>query len=449
MEKEKPAEEQDFGSSNEEQSVSEQNSALPVAHGIGSKPFARQYSLPTIDPVQIPVELEPQPEPEQTPPINAEPMPKSAERSGEKRGTRLMALDAFRGLTVALMLLVNNSTLGTATPESFVHARSGHEPTLADFVFPWFLLAVGVAIPFSAAGRVESGQSLWKRIWGAFLRATSLYLVGALIDSSIQHTPYWGLGVLQLIALAYLAGRILYELPFYVRITFIAGCLWWYGWALTDLSVANYSPTGVFTEEHNLVRYLNENLFAPYRLRGVLSVVPTAALVLLGSLVGDTLRYGKWIPMARFFLLLGMGANLAILGSVWGYFLPMNKPFWTPSYIIYVGGWGILVVGLLFFVADIMGGKYWPLRLFAYPMVVYGTNALVAYAGAILVKIHILQEWQIIVGDKKLTLQQAAITALQQQYGAETGGWVYLIGYLALVWLVCAFLYHRRLFVRA
>ncbi len=450
IEMEPQTEHQGTGPDGGELAVPDQNETplteSPTVNGTGPKPFARQYSLPSIVPATTTaIALAPASAEDESQNGKSKP----AESKEKPKGVRLMALDAFRGLTVALMLMVNNAALGAATPETFVHARSGHDPTLADFVFPWFLLAVGIAIPFSAAGKREREQAWWQRFRGIFRRGASLYLVGSLIDSSIQRTPYWGLGVLQLIALAYLVGRLLYELPFYVRIALIGGCLWWYGWALTQLSVASYDPTGGFTEEHNLVKYLNENLFAPYRLQGIISVVPTAALVLLGSLVGDVIRRDKWLPVARFFLLMGLGANLTILGSVWGYFLPMNKPYWTPSYIIYAGGWGILVLGLLFLFADILGGRYWQLRLLIYPMVVYGTNALVAYAGAILVKVHILQEWHILVAGEKLTLQQAAISSLQAQFGISAGGWFYLIGYLGVVWCVCAYLYHQRLFVRA
>jgi predicted acyltransferase len=109
----------------------------------------------------------------------------------------------------------------------------------------------------------------------------------------------------------------------------------------------------------------------------------------------------------------------------------------------------MLALSFLFVLADILGGKFWYLRLLVYPMVVFGSNALLAYAGAILVKVHILQEWTVTVAGKKITLQKALQTALTEQYGAETGGWVYLIGYLTVIWFVCAVLYHRRLYVRA
>lgn len=440
--------------------------AVPGADGV-----VPEYQRPGITP-PVPIPPPPVPQNGQVPPNGydgrltrreraaleraraAQPVPEQPEAApappAETRSTaRLMALDAFRGLTVGMMLLVNNAALGSATPDTLVHAKFGNDPTLADLVFPWFLLAVGVAIPFSAASKREEGVSPFLRILGTFRRAISLYLAGALVDSSIRHEPYIGLGVLQLIALAYLIGRLLYYMPSWLRLIIASGCLGWYGWALTSLTMFNYQPGGGFTEERNFVHYLNENLLAPYRLQGLASVVPTASLVLLGTLVGDILRMGKWVPGARASLLVALGAGLVVVGSLWGHYLPMNKPFWTPPYILYAGGWGILALAFFFLVADIVGGRFWPLRLLAYPMVVFGSNALIAYAGAILVKIHIFQEWQILFNGQKVTLQNALMSYLSANYGGENGGWLYTVGYVIVVWFFCAFLYHKKAFVRA
>ena len=69
---------------------------------------------------------------------------------------RLVSLDAFRGLTVLGMLLVNNISLDEDTPKTLTHAEWSGAVHVADLVFPWFLFAVGVAIPLAMAKRGRS-----------------------------------------------------------------------------------------------------------------------------------------------------------------------------------------------------------------------------------------------------------------------------------------------------
>jgi predicted acyltransferase len=388
---------------------------------------------------------DPTTEQDQLPP-SAPPLPDPAPKA--TRGERLISLDAFRGLTVALMLLVNNAALDAEVPSLLVHAPFGKTPTLADMVFPWFLLAVGIAIPFSAASGREQGLSPGRRGLLILRRAVFLYLVGALIDSSLWRSPYWGLGVLQLIGLAYLAGRTLYVLPSLLRAIAAAGLLGFYAWALNGWAFAGYRP-GAFTETHNLARHLNETVLAPYQMQGLFSVIPTAALVVLGTLLGDALSRGKDVPAARASIILAFGSGLTVAGIVWGAFLPMSKTFWTSSYIVFAAGWGTLLFFALYIVTDLGGAAWRPLRGLGGPLAVFGANALIAYAGAILVKIHILQEWKIWYAGEKMTLQGAFREMLTTRYGDTNGGWLYMAAYLAAVWLVCALLYGRKIYVRA
>ena len=60
-----------------------------------------------------------------------------------------MALDGWRGLTIVLMILVNNVSLGHFTPPQLVHAAWHGGLTPTDLVFPWFLFCAGAALPFS------------------------------------------------------------------------------------------------------------------------------------------------------------------------------------------------------------------------------------------------------------------------------------------------------------
>ncbi|XP_042397110.1 heparan-alpha-glucosaminide N-acetyltransferase-like [Zingiber officinale] len=134
-----------------------------------------------------------------------------AEFAPLKRAPRLVSLDVFRGLTVALMIFVDNA--GSYFP------AINHSPwdgvTLADFVMPFFLFIVGVALAVTCKRVTNKAIATQKVI----LRATKLFVVGLVVQGGYFHGLYdltygvnilrirW-MGVLQRIAIAYLLAAI-------------------------------------------------------------------------------------------------------------------------------------------------------------------------------------------------------------------------------------------------
>ena len=94
-----------------------------------------------------------------------------------------------------------------------MHAAWNQGVNFADMVFPWFLLIVGVAIPYAAASHLKKGLPQWRYDMKIVSRAFTLIVLGILIDSSLAKRPVIGLDVLQLIGLAYMTGAFLYDLP--------------------------------------------------------------------------------------------------------------------------------------------------------------------------------------------------------------------------------------------
>ncbi|MGH9696098.1 MAG: heparan-alpha-glucosaminide N-acetyltransferase domain-containing protein, partial [Bryobacteraceae bacterium] len=70
--------------------------------------------------------------------------------------SRLISLDAFRGATMALMVLVNNAGDGNNVYGPLSHSE-WNGWTITDVVFPTFLWIVGVAITLSVGSRLERG----------------------------------------------------------------------------------------------------------------------------------------------------------------------------------------------------------------------------------------------------------------------------------------------------
>jgi len=336
------------------------------------------------------------------------------------------------------MLLVNNIALDTATPRHLTHAPWNSGVHFADLVFPWFLLIVGVAIPFAASSHRKRNLSQWRFIWKALERAATLVALGWLVDSSVARTPTVGLGVLQIIGLAYLVGAILYRLPGVWRAAAAAALLIAH-WALIRFLPMPGIEAGTFTESQNAIRYLDSLYLAPYHLKGLLSVVPTSALVLIGGLLGDMLR-GEHSAMRKAAYLIGSGIVLGLLGWLWSLDLPFNKPVWTASYILYTAGLGAIVLGLLYLIIDARGWRWW-----AFPLIVFGMNAIFAYVAPILVKVFILQTWT--VGSPPVSLQQAYMQWLAVRSGGMAG-WIYTATYIGVWWMVLLEMYRRRMFLR-
>lgn len=298
---------------------------------------------------------------------------------------RLISLDAFRGLTIFLMLLVNNIGEQSDTPGQLTHAGWQGGVRLADFIFPWFLFCVGMAIPFSvAAFNKRNPQYSWLYDSKVLRRTIVLLALGCLISSSYEGHPVFMLGVLQIIGLAYCVGALLYDLPIHRRLFIAAVFLLTYWFAIKYLPIPGVG-TGVFREGHNLIHHLNQKYLAPYGLEGLPLIIPTSALVLIATVIGDLMRHAKLPNKQKLKWLLVSGAVLIVVAGLWNLSISINKPLWTPSYILLTSGTGCIMLALFFWLIDIKRFTQW-----SFPFIVYGSNAILAYVAPILFKEWVL-----------------------------------------------------------
>lgn len=366
------------------------------------------------------------------------PVPEAAEAAP----VRLMALDAFRGLTILGMLLVNNIAMGDATPDQMTHAEMG-QIHLADLVFPWFLLIVGVAIPYAAASRSTRGVPYWKYLFKALGRAATLVALGCFLDSSALHRPVFDLNVLQLIGLAYFVTVLAYILPLPLRLSIAAGLLLGHTYLLMHVVIPGVGR-GVITDTQNVIAFWNQAFLSRWHLSGLTSVIPTAALALVGTALGDVLRSVRLSATRKFLALVLAGALMTTAGAWWSHSLPMSKPLWTASYILYTAGWGSLILAAFYAVLDARGWRAW-----AFPLLVFGSNAIFAYVAPIVTKIYILQGWTVVgPSGAGMSVQEALLRASSEQFTRPVGGALYTACYVLFWWLVLLFLYRRRLFLR-
>ena len=333
---------------------------------------------------------------------------------------RVLSLDILRGFSILLMLLVNNMVAATHTPGQLRHAGWGSGIHLADLAFPWFLLCVGVAIPFSTTGLERRGRPARRYRLRILRRTVILLALGAIIDISWDHEfVLFTVGVLQTIAICYAVAALLYDLAARWRLLIAVVCLVGY-WAAIKFVPIPGVGAGVFTEDQNLILYLNRTYLGRIGLWNLPRIVPTTALTLIGTAVGDLIRR-EYVDMRwRAGHLAVLGVILTTGGYLWSLSLPYNKPVWTPSYVLFTAGLGTLLLGALYLVVDVRGWRWW-----AFPLIVFGSNAIFAYVAPILAKALILRP-----------------------LGVHVVGWFHVTLFIVFWWAILWLLRRKEIFLK-
>lgn len=300
-------------------------------------------------------------------------------------GGRLESLDAFRGITVAAMLVVNNPGTWSAIHPPLRHA-SWHGWTPTDLIFPFFLFIVGVALSLSFAKLRARGMARRELLAKAARRATILVLLGLVLHAfPWVGTDLSGLrlpGVLQRIGVAYLGAAVIVLFAgTRGRIASLSVLLLGY-WALLELVPVPGIGPGVLEPGRDLGAWLDRRVFGSDHLwsqsrtwdpEGLLSTLPAVGSVLLGVIAGDWLRGARTTRATAAGLLAG-GTGAVVIGLLWSLVFPINKPLWTSSYAVFTAGMATLALAGCWLLIDVKGRRAW-----ARPFVVFGVNALAAF----------------------------------------------------------------------
>lgn len=308
-----------------------------------------------------------------------------------KPGERLLSLDAFRGATIAAMLLVNNPGSWSDIYPPLAHAP-WHGWTPTDMIFPFFLWIVGVAMTLSFVRRVEQGADRGQLFRHVVIRAAIIFGLGIFLAAfpfglfADHHFSLAKLripGVLQRIALCYLAaGAIFLSAGWRGQIAWTMGLLVGYWALLRFVPVPGYGAGHIDEPVGNLAWWIDSHLLAGHTWsgapapgfdpEGLLSTLPAIATTLLGALAGRMMR--RWSGGALTARLLGGGGALLALGAVLSLAVPINKNLWTSSYTVFMAGWATAVLAIFHWLIDVRGWRHW-----ATPLVIYGMNALALF----------------------------------------------------------------------
>jgi predicted acyltransferase len=333
---------------------------------------------------------------------------------------RLISLDAFRGFTIAGMLIVNNPGDWNNLYPLLAHAK-WHGWTFTDWIFPFFLFIVGMSMAFSLQAKGISptanllnnnlGQgktsknnqgtsSLSSLRSNALIslarRALTIFAIGLFLnwipnfDLNTIRIP----GVLQRIALCTIlaAPLVIYCSTKTLAVSSLA-LLCIYSFLMLYVAVPDANgivntglleagrDTGAFVDRWLLSGHLwaSAKTWDP---EGVLSSLPAIASLLLGSIAGRYLLSAKdGAEKTVWMLLVGLLALWigVILDSV---LMPINKPLWTPSYAIFMTGWALIVFAAFYWLMDASKDaklKELSQRWFK-PLTIMGMNALFLFA---------------------------------------------------------------------
>jgi predicted acyltransferase len=304
---------------------------------------------------------------------------------------RLASLDAFRGFTIAAMVLVNNPGDWSNLYRQLEHAE-WNGWTFTDWIFPFFLFIGGVSMALSLGRLAEAGANKPALLGKLAKRSLLIFLIGLALNL-IPHFNVGAVripGVLQRIAICtLLAAPIVVYCSWRAQLAWMCALLAIYSVLMLWVPVPGIGA-GVLEPGKDMGAYLDRllldgHLWARSKTwdpEGMLSTLPAVCSQLLGVLAGRWLlsHYNQaektvWLLLAGL-LLLWLGAILDVI------LMPINKSLWTPSFCLFTAGWALLLFAAFYWLLD--ANPHPPLRAAAArwskPFIIYGMNALFIFA---------------------------------------------------------------------
>ncbi|HSF54463.1 MAG TPA: hypothetical protein VLA71_11960 [Algoriphagus sp.] len=379
----------------------------------------------------------------------------SIDQQAKVLSNRYLALDVFRGMTLAFMIIVNTPGSWNHLYAPLAHA-SWHGFTPTDLVFPTFLFVVGNAMSFAMKklNEMPAGQFYRKVLKRTFL----IFLVGWLLnafpfyDLNEAGEVVWKnltqvrlLGVLQRIALCYFFAAII---------------LYWggekLGWIFSGVVLILYWPILYFFGDAgdpyslatNAATKLDLFLIGEDRLyrgegiafdpEGILSTLPSIVNVIAGYLVGKMIqKKGNTVKTVQ--TLLVAGVLLIATSYAWDLVFPINKKIWTSPYVLLTVGWDLLILAGLIFLVEVRNQKSW-----TYFFEVFGRNPLMLYVFAwVIMDIFSL----IPVGDSNL---RAVVydNLFINWLSPKNASFLFSICYMLLIWLIGWWMDRKKIYIK-
>jgi len=347
------------------------------------------------------------------------------------------------------MVLVNN-------PGSlqYVYPPLKHAPwhgwTPTDLIFPFFLFIVGVSLSFSLTRRMEQVISRIDLYIQIFKRSLIIFALGVFLhlvprfDFETLRIP----GVLQRIALCYLFSSLLFLNVSKKGRAIIAFFLLIVYWLILKLVPVPGYGAGVLEYQGNLCAYIDSQLLSGHLYKpgfdpeGILSTLPAISTTLLGALTGDWLQSAKK-TIQKLLGLIVAGLFLIFAGLLLHPYFPINKQLWTSTYVLFSAGAGLLILGFCYSLIEVIGWKKW-----AFPFLVFGTNAIFVYVGSSLMA-KLIPLIKVSVDGRTATLKSYIYAHLLVPWTGQFNGSALYPSCLILFWLAVMIpLYMKKIYIK-
>ncbi|HEY1859236.1 MAG TPA: hypothetical protein VGG61_02720, partial [Gemmataceae bacterium] len=164
-----------------------------------------------------------------------------------------------------------------------------------------------------------------------------------------------------------------------------------------------------------------------------LSFIPTLGTMILGLIAGGWLR-GLGSNLMKVGWLVVTGVALLAAGAAADHFgiCPSVKRIWTPSWVLFSGGWCFLLLAGFYLILDVVHFQVW-----AYPLRVIGANSIVAYCMAHLINGFVERSFKIHLGPE-------IFKSAGEMYEPFVTG----IALLVVQWLILFWMYRKKVYVR-
>ena len=310
--------------------------------------------------------------------------------------------------------------------------------TFYDMIFPLFLFIAGISYPFSLASSSEKGLSQRRINRKILRRILILVLLGWVFNGifklDFEHFRLYS--VLGRIGVAWGCAAFIY--CYYnrgTRVWICIGILTAYALLTALVAAPDASGAAALSKDGNIVGFVDRMLL-PGRLLdgnfdplGLISTLPAVVTALLGMFAGDIVREETVFGKRKSLYLLVAGLCLIALGLFLGIVIPINKPLWSSSYVLFAGGISFLLFALFYYLIDVLGWRGW-----AFYFKVIGLNSITIY---------MLQK---IVDLKKVT--RFFFGGLSALVPEPWTGLIMAIGYLIVCFAILLFLYRRKIFLK-
>ncbi|MCH7612030.1 MAG: hypothetical protein IIB95_14175 [Candidatus Marinimicrobia bacterium] len=368
------------------------------------------------------------------------------------KSQRYFALDVFRGMTIALMILVNTPGSWAYVYAPLRHAK-WHGCTLTDLVFPFFLFIVGASMRFSFAKfDFKPSREIYSKI---FWRAVTIFIFGLLLNAFpfIRQDWNWDnfrvMGVLQRIGLAYGISAVLVIRFSFTNLWKIMPAILIAYWLL----MWGFGGPDPYSLEVNLIRKIDMAILGAGHLyrgtgiafdpEGLFSTIPAVMTVILGYMAGVMIQTDDGQRKDLVMKILLFGIMLIGFGLLWSIFMPINKQLWTSSYVLYTGGIATMILAMLIWFIDIKGYK----TVF-HPFIIYGTNSLFVFVGSGLWAKTILKVEFLLNGESVSGYSYLFKTIFLPLAGDLNGSLLFAITHVVMWWVILYWLYRKNIFIK-